>query len=136
MNRKILFLCLFCSMLIATTWQGIAQTNTTRENAQEITTGEQIISQLTPGTIEHLWYKISVTAGKWYEIPHPPYALETYKGSESSSMYNYSYNDSYPDFRAIQFQATETGFYYIERWYNSAVGDRLEWSVIEVTDNR
>lgn len=136
MNRKILFLCLFCSMLIATTWQGIAQTNTTRENAQEITTGEQIISQLTPGTVEHLWYKLSVTAGKWYEIPHPPYALEIYKGSEPSSMYNYSYNDSYPDFRAIQFQATETGFYYLERWYNSAVGDRLEWSVIEVTDNR
>ncbi|KAB2826778.1 MAG: hypothetical protein F9K10_01430, partial [Paludibacter sp.] len=127
MNRKILFLCGL--LLMATTRQGIAQTNTTRQNAQEITTGEQIITQFTPGSVEHLWYKISVTAGKWYEIPHPPYALSLY--IDDYEWYGYGYNDSYEDFRAIQFKAEETGFYYIERFYTSAVGDRLEWSMVE-----
>jgi len=134
MNRKILFLCLCGLLLMATTWQGIAQTNTTRQNAQEITFGQQIVSQFTPGTVENLWYKINVTQGKWYEIPHPPYALSLY--IDDYEWYGYGYNDSYEDFRAIQFKAEETGFYYIERFYTSAVGDRLEWSMVEVTDNR
>jgi len=139
MKRKF-YLSLLCSLMLLVAGPGMAQTNTTYDKALKITLGDTIISQFTPGSVETLWYKLDVVGGKWYEIPHPPYALDIFQSESAAQQefawHNYTYNDSYEGYRAIMFKAVENGTYYIRRWYNESVGSRLEWSIIQVIDNR
>ena len=138
MKRKF-YLSLLCVMLLVA-GTSIAQTNTTYDKAIKITFGDTIVSQFTPGSVESLWYKFDVVGGQWYEIPHPPFALDIFQSENDAEQgytwYGYTYNDSYEGYRAIMFKAAANGTYYISRWYNEFVGDRLEWSLIQVTDNR
>jgi len=139
MKRKF-YLSFLCSLMLLVAGPSMAQTNTTYDKAEQITLGDTIISQFTPGSVETLWYKLDVVGGQWYEIPHPPYALDIFQSESAAQQefawHNYTYNDSYEGFRAIMFKAEENGTYYIRRWYNEYVGNRFEWSVIHVTDNR
>lgn len=141
MKKKILLL-LLCGIAMSTTsaWQIVAQSNTTWENAKSITVGEEITSTFTPGTVDALWYKIDITEGKWYEIPHPANYFELYfvqeGGGYLTSWYGYGYNDSYEGMRAIQFQAPQKPILYIKSVYRESVGNSYNWNIIEVTDNR
>ncbi|HPW67689.1 MAG TPA: hypothetical protein PLS84_11505, partial [Salinivirgaceae bacterium] len=74
MKRKF-YLSFLCSLMLLVAGPSMAQTNTTYDKAEQITLGDTIISQFTPGSVETLWYKLDVVGGQWYEIPHPPYAL-------------------------------------------------------------
>lgn len=125
------------TMIIPTT---AAQDNTTWEKALTITPGEDVITTFVPNSIETLWYKLEVKAGTCYEIPFPPYSYSLYRGpAEGSSDLRperYSYNDSYINFRAIQYQSQASGVLYIECRYVAAIGKTIKWNIIEVTDNR
>ena len=121
------------------TWHTAAQDNTTWENAKTIVAGEEVTGTFTPGTVENLWYKIDITEGKWYEIPHPANYFNLnflQEGGYLSSWSEYGYNDSYEGMRAIQFQAPGTQSLYIKCVYRQSMGNSYTWSIVEFTDNR
>ncbi|NLO70575.1 MAG: T9SS type A sorting domain-containing protein [Porphyromonadaceae bacterium] len=140
MKNRILFFLISGLMLSTTAWKSAAQSNTTWANAQLITAGEEITSNFTPGTTETLWYKIAITEGNYYEIPYHPSPFYLYMNEGDArweyAWNDYTYNDSYDGFRAIQFQASQTTTMYIQCSYRESLGSSFSWSIIEVTDNR
>lgn len=135
--KRILFLLFVFSWLFSAATS--AQTNTSYENAQQITPGQNVISVFTPGSVESLWYKVDVTAGQWYEkrctgmTYYSSYDANTQMGTEvPTTYYNYSYNG----FVGCGFKAEENATCYVHVTYFESIGSTLDWKLDVVSDNR
>jgi hypothetical protein len=49
---------------------------------------------------------------------------------------SYGYNDTYPGYRAIQFESPISGVLYIKCYAKQTLDNPFSWEIIEVTDNR
>lgn len=135
MKKKLLLSVLSLLFIAAIT----AQTNTSYENAQQITPGETVTSVLTPGSVESLWYKVDVKQGVWYEKQctgmtyYTQYNPETQSGTEVPTYYH---NYSYKGFVGCGFQAPADATYYVNVTYSESMGTTLDWKLDVVSDNR